>query len=149
MEYPFDLNLLSEADYPRYLCSKSIIGIGIDIVSCERIRRMLRRHKERFLDRCFTADEVKYALSKYEPVPHLAARIAAKEAFFKALRITKKSGIKWKDIEIRHNDSSLPELVLTRAALKYAEEKGLIKSFVSISHEREWAIAMVVLVGSH
>jgi holo-[acyl-carrier protein] synthase len=61
------------------------ISIGNDIISNERVRKALADHGDRFLNRIFTEEEQIYCLAKKDPVPHLAARFACKEAFIKAI----------------------------------------------------------------
>ena len=62
-----------------------IVGIGVDIAALDRIKGLLERHADRFLNRIFTEAEKAYCFGYKDPVPHLAARFAAKEAAYKAL----------------------------------------------------------------
>ena len=62
-----------------------ILGTGVDIVDIERFRRINERLKDRFIARVFTPGEQEFCLKRRDPVPHFAARFAAKEALFKAL----------------------------------------------------------------
>ena len=62
-----------------------IAGLGIDLVDIARVERMLASKGKRVLERLFTGDEVAYAMARARPAMHLAARLAAKEAAFKAL----------------------------------------------------------------
>ncbi len=80
-----------------------ILGIGNDIIGIDRIRAVLIRYPERFLNRIFTLDEQKYCLKYRDPAPRLAGRFAAKEAIVKALGTGFSQGLSWLDIEI-HND---------------------------------------------
>ena len=63
-----------------------IVGIGVDVVSIDRIRAFLGRTGERGRSRLFTAAELEYCLGKADPAESFAARFAAKEAYFKAVR---------------------------------------------------------------
>ena len=58
-------------------------GVGTDIIECERIAKVFDRQKDRFLKRVYTEGEQDYCLKMKNPVPHLAARFAAKEAVSK------------------------------------------------------------------
>ena len=78
-----------------------IAGIGIDLVDIARVDELLDAKGERALRRLFTADEVEYALRRALPAQHLAARLAAKEAAFKALAGNSLArGIGWREIEV-------------------------------------------------
>jgi len=112
-----------------------IIGIGVDIIEVARVRRAIERNP-RFADRVFTATELAYAEGKKSRFQHLAARFAAKEAFFKALG----RGIPWIDVEIVNLSSGQPQLVLHSK-----EDMDFARSHVSISHLAEYAMAVVVL----
>ncbi len=112
-------------------------GIGIDIIEVERIKKLAEKNPN-FLERIFTSHEVSYCLKKRNKYQHLAARFAAKEAFFKA--IGKK--ISWKEVELFNLPSGKPQL-----EIKSKERFSFIEVHVSISHLKEYAVAMVVLEG--
>lgn len=122
----------------------SIIGIGSDIVKVSRIEKLVQRYDQRFLQRVFTAAETAYAFSKARPALHLAARFAAKEAFVKALGSGLRKGLNWCDIEVVNNQLGQPQLKLYSAAQKACNEKRAT-TWVSLSHEQEFALAFVVL----
>lgn len=105
---------------------------GIDIIEVARIEKLVERYEERFLGRVFTLAEIGYARGKRRPAEPLAARFAAKEAFIKAMG----TRIPFNEIEI----------VMTgkKPSVLY---RGRIHEGVSISHEREYAVALVVLEG--
>ena len=113
---------------------------GIDLIEIERISSAIARHGERFLNRIYTAREIKDCSGRTES---LAARFAAKEATSKALN-TGFGKIAWNDVEIQREESGAPKLVLYGKAKKIAEEKNLNLWSVSLSHSHEFAIAMVV-----
>lgn len=111
-----------------------IEGVGVDIVSIERIKSVYEKFNIRFLNRVFTAEEIKYSFSHLNPFPHLAARFAVKEAVIKALK--KPKGLKLKDIEVVNNLDGSPEVKID----------GLNKKiFISLSHERNYTVAFVVV----
>ncbi len=123
-----------------------ILGIGIDLVEMERIRRIVAHYGDRFLNRIFTHLEVQFAVSRADPVIHLAALFAAKEAASKALG-TGIRGISWKEIEVRHKESGKPYLVFHGRARKRFETMGGVRSYLSISHEKTHTIAIVIIEG--
>ncbi len=112
-----------------------IAGIGVDIIEVARIKKLVEK-SPRFLRRVFTDKEIKYSEGKKNQFQHLAARFAAKEAFFKA--IGKK--IKWTDVGIVNLSSGKPELELNDR-----ETFSFDRAYVSLSHLQDYAIAYVVL----
>jgi holo-[acyl-carrier protein] synthase len=115
---------------------------GVDLVEIARIWAAIVRHKERFLERVYTEREVAQCQERTES---LAARFAAKEATAKALGTgIWRHGIAWTDIEIVRADHGAPSLHLHGAALQRATILGWATWSVSLSHDREHAIAFVV-----
>jgi holo-[acyl-carrier protein] synthase len=107
-------------------------GIGFDLVEIARLRKIGRSHA--FFKKVFTAHERKYCFSYGDPFPHLAGIFAAKEATAKVLDARK---IHFTAVEIRHNKNGRPEVWLGG--------RRLSKSFVSISHARTTAGAVVTV----
>ena len=122
-----------------------IYGIGIDIVSIGRIERMLEKWGPAFTERVFTPTEVAFCESKTKPGQHFALRWAAKEAVLKALGLGLRGGIKWTDIEVVNDGLGRPSLSLYNEAKGYLMDRNIKRAFVSISHEREYGIAQVIL----
>jgi holo-[acyl-carrier protein] synthase len=123
-----------------------IVGIGVDIVDHARIGAMLARlGAERMLGRLLTDGEREYCLRMHDAAPHIAARVAAKEATFKALSgTTDARAIGWREMEVVHDDHRRPLLVLHGRARQRAEELGLIRVHLSITHGDTSAVAMVI-----
>jgi holo-[acyl-carrier-protein] synthase len=120
-----------------------IKGIGVDMVYVHRMKKW--REISGILERFFHGEELSAALEKGNGADFsLAARFAAKEAFGKALG-TGLSGIVLKDIMIKNKDNGQPELKVSGTALSALENCGAGKIHVSLTHERDYAIAMVVL----
>ncbi|NLC71073.1 MAG: holo-ACP synthase [Desulfuromonadaceae bacterium] len=122
----------------------AIAGIGTDMVRVARFRRFLEEGKTALLERLFTSAEREYAFSKRDPAPHLAARFAAKESFSKALGTGFRDGLSWKEIEVVHDPLGKPELVLTGRAAEILGERGFSSLQLSLSHDGEYATAVVV-----
>ncbi len=114
-----------------------VIGIGIDIIDVERVQKLAEKNP-RFLERIFTHKEIDYCLQKKNKAQHLAARFAVKEAFFKAIG----KRISWQDVELFNLPSGKPQL-----EVKSKERFSIKDAHVSISHLKEYAVAMVVLEG--
>ncbi|MGQ9521157.1 MAG: holo-ACP synthase [Anaerolineae bacterium] len=121
------------------------LAVGVDLIEVPRVERALNRYGERFLRRVFTPAEVIYSRGR---VPELAARFAAKEAVAKALgvgmRMLAPDGVEWHEVEILGDWRGRPEVYLHGWAARRAAQLGLTRWAVSLSHEREYAIAFVV-----
>jgi len=120
-----------------------ITGIGVDVVHVHRMTRW--RETPGLLERYFGTEELSEALSKGSGVDlSLSARFAAKEAFGKALG-TGLAGIVLKDIMVKNRHNGQPEIIVSGTALKALKLCGASRIHVSLTHERDNAIAMVVL----
>jgi holo-[acyl-carrier protein] synthase len=123
-----------------------IVGIGFDLVAIARVEQMLARKEQRALDRLFTPHEQEYALARARPAMHLAARLAAKEATFKALTGSDEAKlIGWKEAEVRRGAEGPPVLHFTGRAAARAAELGVARVHLTLSHTDETAGAVVVL----
>jgi len=118
--------------------------IGIDIVSVRRMKQAIERQGKRFLNRIFTQNEQKYCERKRNKYENYAARFAAKEAVIKA----KKGGpgrFAFSDIEVTRSLNGAPAIHLSQQARKKLRISPKAKFELTIAHEREFAIATVVL----
>lgn len=128
----------------------SINGIGVDAVEIDRFERAVREKGERFLQRVFTREELKYVDGKKTRFVHMAGKFAAKEAVKKALPDGARIGLNWADIEILNSEDGKPYVKLHGEAEQLAREMGPLEVLISISHTRNVAIsnAMVVKNGA-
>lgn len=120
------------------------IACGTDIIEIERIKQSIEDMGEKFLERVYTEQEIKYCESKKnQKYQHYAARFAAKEAAFKAIseQLNDKYAIGWKDVEIMNNFEGKPYLNLKGINLENIESMDL-----SISHCKEYAVANVTVL---
>jgi len=124
-----------------------IRGIGVDIVKVDRIGQAVERWGDRFLKRIFTAAEIERCQQRARPEQCLALRFAAKEAFAKALGLGMRKGLRWRDIEVVHDDLGKPDLLLHNQAQRLLEAVEASRTWLSLSDERESALAVVVLEG--
>lgn len=125
----------------------SLLGLGVDVISVERIARMRERYGERFLHRIFTDYEFAHrALSDFRD-ERIAARFAAKEAVMKALGTGVSMGVGFRKIEIISLPTGQPTVRLLGAAAERARSLGGSRVHVSMSDQREWAVAAAVLEG--
>ena len=123
-----------------------IIGIGIDIVRTERIEQIIVLHGERFINRVFTAGEREYCSGKTMKYESYAARFSAKEALFKAF------GRGWAEcgftaVEVVSDNRGKPGIILHDSAKVIAEELGVNRIFLSVTHDTGVSAAVVILEG--
>lgn len=122
-----------------------IVGTGLDIVEINRIQFIHDQHGLKFAQRILCESELhEYHNSRY-PVRFLAKRFAAKEAVAKALGTGFAAGIGMKMICIGHDASGRPLVELSQAANARAEQLGVVASWLSISDEKHYATAFVVM----
>jgi len=121
-----------------------ILGLGTDLVAIARVETVLSRHRDRFLDRVFTPAEQADCLARSRPATHLAARLAAKEATMKALGTGWSLGVRWTVVEVRSGGGTPPTVSLSGVARKRAEARGIREAIVSLSHDGDYAVAVVV-----
>jgi holo-[acyl-carrier protein] synthase len=122
-----------------------IVGTGVDLVEIDRLRKVMERLKDRFIARVFTESEQQFCNGHRDPVPHFAARFAAKEALFKALGTGWAKGVTWLDVEVRRERQDAPIMVLYGEAQRLSVAMGARKVHLSLSHSEQWAVAMVIL----
>jgi holo-[acyl-carrier protein] synthase len=122
-----------------------IYGTGIDIVDISRFDRFLERGNQPLLNRLFTPGERGYCSGRKNSAQHYALRFAAKEAFLKALGTGLRGGLSWQDIEVVHDGNGKPELRFTGIAERYVAENYVSRSFLSLSHDGNCAVASVIL----
>lgn len=117
--------------------------VGVDIISVDRLRRVIERHPDRFLDRVFTIQEQGIC---HDDPRRLAGRYAAKEAIAKALGTgIGRLGIRFHDIEITQEAWGSPKVRLHKAALTRFQAIGSKDITLSLSHEDEYAVAFCVI----
>ena len=122
-----------------------IVGIGIDNVEVKRMKDILSKWGDRVENRVFNEVELNYSNSKGEPHLHLAARFAAKEAFFKAMGMGLSEGMTWADVTVSNDSKGKPDIVMSGKAREMAEKIGIRKVHVSLSHTADCAMAVVIL----
>ena len=123
-----------------------IVGTGTDLVEIARIDQAIQRYGDHFLDRVYTAAEIRYCQRKVKTAAEsYAARFAAKEAGAKALGTGIAKGISWREIEVTHLPGGRPALLFHGRAAERAAAMGVTAAHLSLSHGREIAIATVIL----
>jgi len=117
------------------------VTAGIDLVSVPRVEAIVERWGEKFLRRIYTEREIAYCMSQAFPARSLAARFAAKEAFYKAVSSWHRGSIGHRSVEIVVDTAGLPRLEPRGSANLALAGRG---ASLSLSHEKEFAIAVVV-----
>ena len=122
-----------------------IVGTGIDIAEVPRIGQSIARFGDRFLQRIYTAGEIRYCDSKANRAERYAARFAAKEAAMKALGTGWSHGVRWRDCEVVRLPGGRPSINFHGKAGEIAARLGVKNAALSLSHTAEQAIAQVIL----
>ncbi len=121
-----------------------IVGIGTDIASIPRVEAAWKRSGERFARRILTETEYAVFEQRNCSVSYLASRFAAKEAASKALG-TGIGKVSFQELEVSNMESGAPVLTFSGAALTLQLAKGIVRLHISLSDEKDYAQAFVVL----
>ena len=124
----------------------SIIGIGVDIVNNNRLKKLVKNRS--FIERVFTNHEKKISFTLKNKINYFSKRFAAKEAFSKATGFGISKNLHFKDIEIKNNKRGKPAINLNKSTVLYLKKKFKVKSFkknLSISDEKNYSIAYVII----
>lgn len=126
----------------------ALIGVGIDLVDTSEAARLLDRWGDRLLLRLLTDEERDYVTRAASPAQHLAVRLAAKEAVYKALQSVPGSrAIRWREIEVVRQDGGRPEVRLHAGAGRVASAGGVVRISLSLTHTTRTAGAVAVVEG--
>lgn len=120
-----------------------VLGIGIDIIEIERIKKSIDNFGEKFLNKIYTTTELEYCLSKRNKYQHFAARFAAKEAIYKALSSDTNEVYSWQDVEIYNELNGLPKVKFYGALKNYLNHGKDLK--ISMSHSENYVTCVAVL----
>ena len=122
------------------------IGVGVDLVEVPRVAALLARKGERALARLLTPAERAYCERRPDPAVHVAVRLAAKEAVYKALQGDAQArAIGWREIEVTRAPDGRPEVHLSGLAAERARALGGAQVLLSLAHTHQAAIAVAVL----
>jgi holo-[acyl-carrier protein] synthase len=124
----------------------TFVGVGIDLVDLERIRGLLASKGERAMARFFSDDERTYLESRPDSTGHAAARIAAKEAVYKAMQaIPGARRVGWRDIEVSRDPEGRPTIRLHGVAAEVSHSRGGLRIQVSLTHSATAAGAIAIV----
>jgi holo-[acyl-carrier protein] synthase len=123
-----------------------IVGVGVDAIDIARVERLVERHAARAIGKLFTPREAEYARTRAQPARHYAARLAAKEAAYKALAGNALARtIGWREIEVVTGSDGQPSLALHGKAAVRAAELHVARLWVTLTHADHSAVAVVIL----
>jgi holo-[acyl-carrier protein] synthase len=123
----------------------TIIGIGVDLVSVDRVRAITQRWQDRFLDRVYSEAERRDCFRRTVPYASLAGRFAAKEAILKALGVGWAAGVRWRDVQVLNDAKGRPVARVHGRVRSLIEDAGITRIHVSLSHDGGYAIAQAIL----
>ena len=124
----------------------NVLGVGIDLVDIHRVAEMLERREEQALHKLLTPEERAFVLAQPVPARHFAARIAAKEAVYKALQaLPDARGVGWQDIEVLRSVHGRPSVKLHGVAEELDRTQGPLIIELSLSHSEMTAGAVAVV----
>jgi holo-[acyl-carrier protein] synthase len=121
-----------------------IKGVGIDVIDVKRFKKKLQKNR-RLVIKIFTDGEREYCNKMADRYLHLASRFCAKEAFLKAIGTGLSKGISWRDIEVKTDTEGQPFFLLHARAKTIASKRGYKRIFLSLSHIKDIAVAVVLL----
>mgnify|MGYP001106456612 CR=1 FL=1 len=122
-----------------------IAGIGIDTVSISRFEKLIERYGARFLEKVFTDSERAEGGRRVAQASFFAARFAAREAFYKALGTGWGRGLPLKEVSVITGEGGRPALILGPRMVLELEERGISHQHVSLTHDGDSAVAIVIL----
>ncbi len=123
----------------------AVVGLGTDIVDISRLEKALEKEPTQLAKRILTTLEFEHFENARFPARFLAKRFAAKEAAVKALGTGIAQGVSFQDIEISHDALGKPLLTLSGKALDVAESMGVKQVLLSLSDEKKYAVATVLM----
>ena len=124
----------------------TFVGVGIDLVDLQRVRDLLADKGEQAMTRFFSEHERQYLASRPDATGHAAARIAAKEAVYKAIQsLPGARGVGWREIEVSRDTEGRPAIRLYGLAARISQERGGLVIKISLTHSAlsAGAIALV------
>jgi holo-[acyl-carrier protein] synthase len=124
----------------------TFVGVGIDLVDLERVRTLLANKGEQAMTRFFSDHERQYLATRPDATGHAAARIAAKEAVYKAMQaLPGARGVGWREIEVSRDAEGRPAIQLHGLAARISRELGGLEIKISLTHSGLSAGAIAIV----
>lgn len=122
-----------------------VLGIGIDLTEIKEVKRLAEDVGEAFLSKTFSQMEREASKTAVDPFEYLASRFAVKEAVFKALaHLTKEKTFDFRIVETLNHEDGSPYVTITPVLKELMEEAGVKRLLVSVTHEKDYAGAIVI-----
>ena len=134
------------SSFPNLPPGGQLLDLGADLIEVDRVRGVLERQGDRFLQRVFTEEERAYCFGNAHPHKHLAARFAAKEAVSKCFTTGIGAELGWKSASIYHGDRGEPLVRLDEKGQLLLQHVGGTHVLVSLSHTQAFAMAVAALI---
>jgi holo-[acyl-carrier protein] synthase len=124
----------------------TFVGVGIDLVDLDRVRSLLASKGDQAMARFFSDRERHYLATRPDPTGHAAARIAAKEAVYKAMQaLPGARGVGWREIEVSRDDEGRPAILLHGLAATISSQQGGLEIKISLTHSALSAGAIAIV----
>lgn len=120
-----------------------VVGLGTEIVECARVRALIEEHRERFLARVYTPEEVRWCQARPNATEQFAALWAAKEAVFKSLRLVGRTAAVWAQVEVEVR-SDAPRVTVRGALRERMAEAGIGTILLTTAFTRQYATATAI-----
>jgi holo-[acyl-carrier protein] synthase len=124
----------------------TVVGVGIDLVDLDRIRALLASKGEQAMVRFFSEREREYLGTRADATGHAAARIAAKEAVYKAIQsLPGARAVGWREIEVSRDAEGRPAIRLHGLAARVSDQRGGLRIQISLTHSATSAGAIAIV----
>jgi holo-[acyl-carrier protein] synthase len=123
-----------------------IVGLGTQVADCLKVRKLIEKHAESFIDQVYTPREQAFCRERTHSTEHYAAVWAAKEAVFRSLGTTWRRGTAWTDVEVVCENPVEPQVVVTGPTRGLMEVRGVWNIMLSMAHCRTFATATAIAV---
>lgn len=125
--------------------SGAVLGVGCDLVDVDRIKKVVDKQGDTFVERVFTAEERAYCFRMKNPYTHLAARFAAKEAVAKAFTTGIGEELGWRSISVSRGTRGQPIIKLDKQGQELLKQVGGAGIHISLSHTATMAMAVAAI----
>jgi len=121
-----------------------VVGLGVDIIQNNRIQSIVEKWGDKFLKKIFTDYELEFIKKHNQKTQRYASNYAAKEAVVKALGTGFRNGIRFRNIELKRDNMGKPFIELAGTTKNFADDRGINKIHTTISHEKDYSVAVVI-----
>lgn len=123
-----------------------ILGLGTQVMECTRVRKLIDRHGEAFLQQVYTAREAAFCNARAHATEHFTAIWAAKEAVFRSLGTTWRRGMDWREVEVVCENGGGPQVVVCGATAELMATRAAGTILLTMAHCRLFATATCIAI---